>query len=115
MALLAAATPVSRAGILINTGATPAASDTFGNSGKQFLYIYNGNGATCTVTVTSQPTIDGLAVADLTVSILTTAAKLIGPFPTNVYNDANGLVTVVCSVTSSVTILVLSLTPEYTL
>ncbi len=111
MAVLAASTAVSRAGVGI-VGAAVGVSDTFANSGKQFLLITNGNALSTVVTVVTQATIDGLAITDLTVTIPTATTKLIGPFPPSTYNDASGYVTVSCSITTTVTILVLSCVPE---
>jgi hypothetical protein len=111
MATLAVATPVSRAGITL-VGAAVSASDKFANSGRQFLAVINANVASTVVTITTQATVDGNAVADPAVTVLTGTTKLIGPFPPSTFNDSNGDVTVGFSVTSSVTVLVLSAVPE---
>ena len=62
----------------------------FANNGKQFLWIDNPNGATCTVTIQTPKTIGGLAVAEQTVAIPTTQAALIGPFATGIYSQISG-------------------------
>lgn len=104
-ATLPAATVLARTGITIS-GAMPTAAaltDKFGNNGKQYLLVYNGSGSTRTLTITSQETVDGLAVADPTVSIPTLTSMLIGPFKPSVYNDASGYVNIAIDVITTVT------------
>jgi hypothetical protein len=66
---------------LTSSGVIPAWStptvDGFkvSNDGMTHIHVKNGNAATCTVTVTTPTTVDGLAVADRTIAILTTAEK----------------------------------------
>ena len=79
----------------------------FNNNGQAVLYIKNASGSTCTVTVTTPGTIDGLAITDLTASVVTAKEHLIGPFPARVYNDASALVNF--TVNQTVTAMVLRL------
>ncbi len=113
MATYAAATPVSRAGVLVS-GAAVAASDKFANSGKQILLVINADIASTTVTFTTRATLDGLAAANLVVTVGAGASKLIGPFPPSTYNDSDGYVTVSYSNQTTVTAKVLTAVPELT-
>jgi hypothetical protein len=67
----------------------------FANDGRTALFVDNVTGDTCVVTITV-PTlmVDGLAVANRTVSIVTAKIYLIGPFPPNWYNNGSGQVKV---------------------
>lgn len=88
--------------------ATPAASDKWVSTGKEFLYVYNGNGSTLTVTLTGGVglTVDGLTPTNRTVVITTLKKALIGPFPKKWYDDANGFMNIACDITASVKVLV---------
>jgi len=63
------------------------------NASEQvILHVKNGNAASCTVTVQTPNTIDGMAVPDLTVSVpATTGDRFIGPFPKALYNKNDSL------------------------
>ncbi len=65
------------------------------NNGKLILICAAGTSAT--VTVETPNTSDGLAVADLTVALGNTNVRAIGPFPTGIYNDAQGRIKVTVS------------------
>lgn len=110
MAVLAAATPVSRAGVNPVGAAADVAGDSFTNDGKTMLYIYNGAGAPITLTLVVQYTVDSKAVTNPTLSVTNGEGRLVGPFPTQIYNDANGRVNVTYSAVATVTVKVLSLT-----
>jgi len=57
------------------------------NDGKVILHFKKSGASACTVTVTTPGTVDGLAIADLVVSIpATTGDIFMGPFPTRFYN-----------------------------
>src|SRR4051812_41088866 len=95
MATLAAATALARTGLKVS-GALSAAStsDKFANTGKQFLLVNNGAIGAKVLTFVSAATLDGLAVADPTVSVPAGESWLIGPFKPSVFNDSDGYVTV---------------------
>jgi len=101
----------SLSGVAVSV-ATPTAStgDTFANTGLEYVFIYNGNGSTCVVTLDVTATFGSTsaAITDPTVSILTTAYACIGPFPPAAYG-ATAKVT--CSQTTSVTIFVWKTNP----
>lgn len=56
-------------------------------SGKVVLYVKNGGGVSTTVTISTPATVNGLAVADLTVSIPAGEERVIGTFPRGVFNN----------------------------
>lgn len=88
---------VVRAGLAATYTGSLSTSDTytFPNDGKTILHVKKTGAGECTVTIVTQSTVDGQAVADRTVSVpATTGDRFIGPFPREQYNDANGLCTV---------------------
>jgi len=91
---------------------TPTAStgDTFANTGQEYVFIYNGNGSSCVVTLDVTATFGSTsaAITDPTVTILTTAYAVIGPFPPSAYGST---CKITCSQTTSVTIFVFKTTP----
>ena len=74
--------------------AASAGGDAFLNTGRELLVVEhtNGGGSDVTLTVTTTQTIDGEAVDDKTITIGAGERHLIGPFPTNIYNDQDGKV-----------------------
>lgn len=108
-ATLPAATVMVRTGLLVSGTLTTAsaASDKFANNGKQYLLVYNGDSGAHVLTFTSPVTVDGLAVADPTVSVAAGATKLIGPFKPSVFNDSDGYVAVASDIITLQTVLVL--------
>jgi hypothetical protein len=74
------------------SGASPLLNVTdnfkFNNTGKEYLHFKKSGAGDCTVTLKTPGTVDGLAVADRTVTVpATTGEKIIGPFPVAIYND----------------------------
>lgn len=93
------------------TGITPSfasaavGGDQFLNNGKCFLEVKNGSGGDITVTIATQATTGGYAVADQTVTVAaTTGDKMIGPFPPDLFNDSSGYVQVTYSGVTSLTV-----------
>lgn len=78
----------------------------FPNSGREVLHIKTV-GTACTVTVQTPGTVDGQAVADRTIALGTNAERFIGPFPVDVYNQADGQVYIDYSAVTAVTVAVL--------
>jgi len=92
------------------SGVTPVYSDAvaggfqFVNDGRTFLHVKNTNGAARYITVTTPATVDGLAVADVYVTVAaTTGDEMIGPFPTGTFNNSGGYVYVSNSATADLT------------
>jgi hypothetical protein len=88
-----------------------AASDTFANDGRTFLYVDNQNASTCNVTIdlASDPlsSVDTHSSTATNLPLLTTEGHLFGPFPTGRYGDT---VTVNYDITASVTAMAFRLT-----
>jgi hypothetical protein len=72
-------------------GAGAGNPDHFVNDGHTYLYVVNG-AVDAVITFITEVTTDGLAVTDLTATVLATTNRIIGPFPTNFYNDVDGKV-----------------------
>lgn len=107
MATLTAQTIV-RAGLEATYAAAAGGGDEFVNTGVEVLHVKNASVGDITVTVVSQATVDGLAVADRAVVVTAGEERFIGPFPTNVYNDANQKIQVTYSGVTTLTIAVLN-------
>ena len=84
----------ARAANAVSNEAASAGGDAFANTGRELVLLThtNGAGATETLTVAMQKTIDGEDVPDKTVSIGAGETHLLGPFPTGLYNDVDGKV-----------------------
>lgn len=94
----------SRDGVAFAPAAAAGGGDAFANDGKVALYVDNGGANSINVTFATEVTVDGLTLPDRVVAVANGVAKLIGPFPTTTYNDANGLVQVTYSEVTSVTV-----------
>lgn len=80
-----------RTGLNTSYSAAQADGHAINNvSHKTFIHVVNDNASACTVTVTTPNTVDGQAIADLTVSVPASEERMIGPFPHAVYckNDS---------------------------
>jgi hypothetical protein len=93
------------------TGLTPtyASANTdgsyFANNGRTFLQVKNTNASPATVSITPTAKFGGRSLAQVDVVIPATSGdKLIGPFPTELYNDAQGRVFVSYSAVTSLTV-----------
>lgn len=107
-------TPISRLGIdpeLVDTAAS-ADGHQFTNTGREFIWVDNGSASPITVTLDIKETVDGQPVTDPTVTVAAGVAKMIGPFPTGVYNDDCGKVNFTVSLATTVTVAALRLTQE---
>lgn len=95
-------------GAAFATSSAAGGGDTFVNNGKTLFYINNGGGSSINVTFTAQNdvTINGqaLAVEDLVVAVTNGTAKIIGPFPTQIFNNSSGAVAVSYSGVTTVTV-----------
>ena len=102
---------VVRAGLNPTLSAATAGGDEFANTGKEFIYINNGHTGAQTVTIVTQQTVDGQAVADRTVSVPAGEFRLIGPFPVATYNDSGNKTQLTYSGVTSLTIGICKLIP----
>lgn len=71
---------------------TTADGSTFPNDGHTLLYVVNDAGALALV-FTIQKTLDGQS-ATRTATVTASESWFVGPFPTDLYNDSDDLVTV---------------------
>ncbi|SFK92661.1 hypothetical protein SAMN05216275_14167 [Streptosporangium canum] len=94
-------------GIAPTYAAVGGSGDSFTPGDHVFLHVKNAGGSPSTVTVTTPGTVDGLAIADLTVTVpATTGDRMIGPLPARTFAKTDGQADVACSPTTSVTIAV---------
>ncbi len=68
-------------------------TETFRNTGREFLLVRNPGASSADLTITTYKTVDGCAVDDKTLTIGAGESHLIGPFPTEYYNDGDDEVT----------------------
>lgn len=99
---------VGRAGLSLATADVPAAAggDKFANTGteKEFLYAKNGSGSSITITFAYVSTADGQLITARTVVVGAGDAALIGPFPSQYFNDASGFVNFTYSDVTTLTV-----------
>lgn len=101
---------IARSGLAPSYTAANAAGHSVQNNGRVFLHVKNAGGSICNVTIETPGTVDGLAVADRTVAVAaTTGDAMIGPFPENVYDQADGTINVDFDQVTSVTVAALRL------
>jgi hypothetical protein len=95
---------VSRAGLTPAFAAANVDGSYIPNDGRMMLEVKN-TGSQITVTVETPGTVDGLAVGDLVVIVPATSGdKMIGPFPTDIYNQPDGTIKVTFTAVSGVTV-----------
>lgn len=93
-----------------STGLSTGDTYTFSNDGRIFIHIKKTGAADCTLTITTQATLNGFAVTDRTVTVVaTTGDMMVGPFPASVFNDASDLVSFTVSETAGLSFAVLKL------
>lgn len=94
MATLSAVTPSGRQAGAFTFTAADSLGDDFVNNESELLLVRhtNGAGSSVTLTVTSTMQVDGEDVPDKQITIGPGENHLLGPFPRNIYNDAEGVV-----------------------
>jgi len=86
-------------------GSANADGSYFANNGNVFLHARNASAGAIVVTFTVTGAIGGLTPANITVTVpLTSGDKMIGPFPPEVFNDAQGRVLVTYASVTSLTV-----------
>jgi hypothetical protein len=101
---------LDRDGLDLDTalGAANADGSYFVNDGRVIIAVKNTDSGTPVVTFETPNLVDGLAIADLTLTMaagnVTPDHKLIGPFPPSIYNDAQGRVEVEFSAVTNLSI-----------
>src|SRR4051812_23213643 len=71
------------------TAANGSGGNSIPNNDGQIMLIVKTVGTGCTLTIPTPGTVDGLAIADKSYVIGTNQERHIGPFPPNVYNQAD--------------------------
>ena len=106
--------PCTRAGAtftLVSATAPASGGDEFVNTGKEVLWVANGSVAPINVTLDIESTVDGAAATDPVVVVTNGTTKIIGPFPTAIYNNsATGRVSFTVSLETTITVGVMQLT-----
>lgn len=93
--------------------AAVAGGHQFANDGRTSLLLQNTDAASKTVTISVGQTVDGLAVASLTITLpATTGRVLTAPFPRSVYNQTDGKVRVDYSAVTNVKIAAITIPRE---
>ncbi len=103
---------LSRSGIALPLAAVDAGNQhAFDNKdGKHILIVKNGGASSVTVTIAVAAKVDGIAVSGgRQVTVAAGATTLMGPFPTDVYNQADGKVYVDFSANTSIQLGVIEL------
>ncbi len=92
-------------GVSVTTQAADVAGDEFVNeNGRTAFEVNNGSGSSVDVTIITQATVDGLAVADRVISVGAGERYIINQLASGTYNDSNGNVQVTYSSVTSVTV-----------
>lgn len=80
------------------------ALDTFSPGDHVFAHIKNGGAGASTATFTTPGTVDGLAIADLVVTVPAAGERMIGPLPARTFAKSDGQADLACSPTTTVTV-----------
>lgn len=87
--------------------AASAGGDEFVNSGRAVLHVKNGDTTDKTVTVNSQTPCNQGFDHDVAVTVPASGERVIGPFPKNRFDDANGKIQITYSAVTAVTVAVI--------
>lgn len=91
-------TQIDRSGVVHTLGAAASGGDVFPNTGREFIVVRNAAAAaTRTVTFALTRTVDSVTPAGKAVTLAQSTTRMIGPFPTELYNNSNGQVAVTYS------------------
>jgi hypothetical protein len=85
---------------------------SFANDGRVLLHVKNGDAADKTITVQTPATVEGVDVAEVTVTVPAGEERFIGLFSRKIFNQSGGVVYVDYSATTSVTIAALKAIPR---
>lgn len=95
---------IDRTGLTPSFSAANSDGSYVANDGKVFIEVKNSDTSDHTVTIATPNQVDGLAIADLTVTVPASGDKMIGPFPPSVYNNSSGYITVTYSSVTGMTV-----------
>jgi hypothetical protein len=80
------------------------------NPGNVILHFKKSGAGNCNVILVTPKSVDGLAITDRTVTVPATTGDLfIGPFPPDIYNNANGDIDFTVSEVTGLTLAVLQI------
>jgi len=92
-------------GLTPSFAAAAGGGDEFPNTGREFIVVKNGSGATITVTAVTPQTVSGLGVADEAYAVPASGERYIGPFPPSTFNNTStGRVSLTYSGVTSLTV-----------
>lgn len=103
MALLTPVRPTLNGTVLAPSSAA-SGGDQFPNDGKTLYYVNNGGAGSINVTFDALKADGDLPLTDIVKAVANGTAQIFGPFPTKLFNNAQGLVSVTYSGVSSVTV-----------
>lgn len=83
-------TVLSFEGITQTLAAATGDGHAFANTGETLVIIANAYTATITATFVTAREVDGLPVEDVDVTLGAGVTKIVGPFPTGVFNQTSG-------------------------
>ncbi len=95
---------ISLSGLEPTYASAAAGGDTFVNDGDVFFHIINSDTASKTVTLTTAGKIQGINIADITVTVPASEDRMIGHFPPAIFNSGSTGVSVSYSAVTSVTV-----------
>lgn len=105
------ATPFDLSGLVAAAGG----GDKFANDGQTFFIVKNGDGSDHTVTFPfsglNQGIVDGITPTNTARTVTAGHTAIFGPFPSGLYNDAAGLVSVSYSAVTTVTVAAVKMPP----
>lgn len=100
---------VTRTGVAATYNAA-ASGDKFRPDERTLLHVVNVDSSSHTITIVTPGTVNGLAIADLTVTVPGGGSRFIGSFPAGTFAaPADGLAAITWSATTSMTWAVLRL------
>jgi lipoate-protein ligase B len=85
-----APTNILATGVVDTLAAANVDGHAISNNGLTWIEVANGAGAPINVTIQTQMTVHGLAVADQVVAVTNGTRKKIGPFDKDAYNVQSG-------------------------
>ena len=95
---------ISRAGTALTLVAATSPSNWFPNTGRTYAHVRNGSASPITVTIDSVRRCDQGFDHDEIVSVPAGGDRLLGPFPPERFNNADGRVTISYSAVTTVTV-----------
>ncbi len=97
-------TSVTIAGVTDVKQAVAAGGDVVPNNGDMWVEIINGDASPTTVTAATPATIQGVAIADPTLTVAAGARRKWGPFDPGIFNNSSGQVAFTYSNSTSIEI-----------